>query len=171
MSDLDPEAEVAVEEHSIECTIECTTTVAPHGSQGKEVAQRRCSLQRRGAAMVEFAIVAPLLFFLFFAAFEFCRVAMIRHTVDNAVYEGCRQAIIPGATAGAARDKVETILGTLGVSGSTISVRPAMIDNRTSEITLTVEVSLDENTFVPPQLSGGNTITRSLTMRREGSDL
>ncbi len=48
--------------------------------------------------MVEFAIVAPLLFFLFFASMEFCRVAMIRHTADNAVYEGCRVGIIPGAT-------------------------------------------------------------------------
>ena len=64
--------------------------------------QRSNSRVRRGAAMSEFAIVAPLLFLFFFAAFEFCRVAMIRHTADNAVYEGCRAGVIPGATTGEA---------------------------------------------------------------------
>ncbi len=39
---------------------------------------------RRGATLVEFALVVPILFLLFFAAVEFARVAMIRHTVDNA---------------------------------------------------------------------------------------
>lgn len=132
--------------------------------------RRRC-IRRRGAAMVEFAIVAPLLFFFFFAAFEFCRVAMIRHTVDNAVYEGCRQAIIPGATSGGARATAANVLGTLGLNGSTVTVSPATIDNRTPEVTVTVEVSLDDNTFVPPQFFGGKKITRTLTMQREGSNL
>lgn len=121
--------------------------------------------------MIEFAIVAPLLFFFFFAAFEFCRVAMIRHTVDNAVYEGCRQAIIPGATTGAARTTAENVLGTLGLRGSTVTISPATIDNRTPEITMTIEVDLDANTFVPPQFTGGKKITRTLTMQREGSNL
>ncbi len=58
--------------------------------------------------MVEFAIVAPLLFLFFFAAMEFCRVAMIRHTADNAVYEGCRVGIIPGATVDEAKAEADT---------------------------------------------------------------
>ncbi|MCA9139781.1 MAG: pilus assembly protein [Planctomycetales bacterium] len=127
--------------------------------------------RRRGSAMVEFAIAAPLLFFFFFAAFEFCRVAMIRHTVDNAVYEGCRQAIVPGATSGVARSTAANILGTLGLSGSTITVTPSTITNQTPDVTLTVEVSLDDNTFVPPQFFGGKKITRTLTMQREASNL
>ena len=118
--------------------------------------------------MVEFAVVAPLLFFFFFAAFEFCRVAMIRHTVDNAVYEGCRAAIIPGATAGTARNKAEEILNTLGLNGSTVTITPTAIDNRTPEVTVTINVDLDANTFVPPQFTAGETITRTLTMQREG---
>ena len=47
---------------------------------------------RPGATLLEFAVVVPLLFLCFFAAFEFCRVAMIQHTADNAVYEGCRKS-------------------------------------------------------------------------------
>ena len=136
------------------------------------VGQRpRPTERRRGAAMIEFAIVAPLLMLFFFAAFEFCRVAMIRHTVDNAVYEGCREAIIPGATAGSARAKAEEILGTLGLNGATVIVSPATIHNRSPEVTLTIEVALDSNTFVPPQFTGGTRITRTLTMQREVANL
>lgn len=134
------------------------------------VAARR-GRRRRGAAMVEFAIVAPLLFFFFFAAFEFCRVAMIRHTVDNAVYEGCRRAIIPGATAADARATAANVLGTIGLNGAAITVQPPTIDNQTPELTVTVEVSLDANTFVPPHFTDGKKITRSLTMQREGANL
>jgi Flp pilus assembly protein TadG len=121
---------------------------------------------RRGAAMVEFAMVTPLLFLFFFAAFEFCRVAMIRHTVDNAVYEGCRLAIVPGATADEARQAAESVLNSLALTGTNVTVSPADIDHGTSEVTVTVEVDLDNNTFVPPQFTGGDTITRSLTLQR-----
>ncbi|WP_231744177.1 TadE family protein [Stieleria neptunia] len=134
---------------------------------GNRVGRRR----RRGSAMVEFAIVAPLLFFFFFAAFEFCRVAMIRHTVDNAVYEGCRKAIVPGGTAADARSTANTVLGTLGLHGATVNVSPAQINNQTPELTVTIEVSLDANTFVPPQFTGGKKIVRTLTMKRETANL
>ncbi|MCO8124596.1 pilus assembly protein [Stieleria sp. TO1_6] len=123
----------------------------------------------RGSAVVEFAIVAPMLFFFFFAAFEFCRVAMIRHTVDNAVYEACREAIVPGATASAARAKAEGILATLGLGDAEITVIPSTITRLTPNVTLTVAVSLDHNSFVPPQFTGGKVISRTLTMQREGS--
>ncbi|MEM6468955.1 MAG: TadE family protein [Planctomycetota bacterium] len=122
---------------------------------------------RRGAVVVEFAITIPILFLFFFAAFEFCRVAMIRHTVDNAVYEGCRVAIVPGATASDARTRAESVLGTIGVRSSSISVSPSVIDNDTAEITLTVDVDLDANSFVPGQFMGGSRITRTLSMQRE----
>lgn len=127
--------------------------------------------KRKGAAMVEFAIVAPLVFFFFFAAFEFCRVAMIRHTVDNAVYEGCRAGIVPGATTADARGQADTILNTLGLNDATVTVNPATIDNRTPEITVSVDVSLDANSLVPPQFTGGSVISRTLTMKREVAEI
>lgn len=126
---------------------------------------------RRGAAMVEFAVVAPLLFLFFFASFEFCRVSMIRHTVDNAVYEACRTAIVPGGTSADARTRAEAVLGTLGLTRSTVLVSPANIDRQTPEVTVSVEVDLDANTFVPPQFTGGRRISRTLTMQREVSGL
>ena len=123
---------------------------------------------RRGAAMSEFAIVAPLLFLFFFAAFEFCRVAMIRHTADNAVYEGCRAGVIPGATNSETEAEARRVLATLGVTNANVAVTPSSIDRDTEDVTVRVEVPLDENSFVPNQFVAGRSIVRELTMRREG---
>ena len=130
--------------------------------------QRSNSGVRRGAAMSEFAIVAPLLFLFFFAAFEFCRVAMIRHTADNAVYEGCRAGVIPGATTGEAEAEARRVLSTLGVTSANVAVTPTSINRDTEDVTVRVEVPLDENSFVPNQFVAGRSIVRELTMRREG---
>ncbi len=123
---------------------------------------------RKGAAMVEFAIVAPILFLFFFAAFEFCRASMIRHTADNAVYEGARAAIIPGATAGEAQAEASLILNSLGLTNTTITVSPAALDADTEEVTVRVRVPLDDNSFLPNLFVGGVEIDRELTMVREG---
>lgn len=128
----------------------------------------RRRIDRRGATMVEFAIVAPLVFTFFFAAFEFCRVAMIRHTADNAVYEACRVAIIPGATANEVRSEASRVLATVGINNVALSVDPSRIDRDTDEVTVRVRVPLDDNSFIPQQFFGGQTIVRELTLRREG---
>lgn len=118
--------------------------------------------------MVEFAIVAPLLFLFFFTAFEFCRVAMIRHTVDNAVYESVRKGIIPGATVGEIRAQGDLVLSTIGIRNFTIDVTPSVITQETDELTVRIQVPLDQNTFIPPVFFQNLVTDRSLTMVREG---
>jgi Flp pilus assembly protein TadG len=125
--------------------------------------------RRTGAALTEFAVVAPLLFLFFFAAFEFCRVAMIRHTADNAVYEGCRLAIIPGATSAEVEAEARRIMSSLGVTKVSVAVSPATIVEETEEVTVRIDVPLDENSFVPNQFVAGRSIQRELTLRREGT--
>ena len=137
-------------------------------SSGRSLLSRHAANRRTGAAMIEFAVVAPLLFFFFFTAFEFCRVAMIRHTADNAVYEAARVAIVPGATADEARDQAALILSTLGLNNVDIAVTPAVIRRDTEEVTVRVEVPIDGNSFVPNQFFGGKAVQRELTMQREG---
>lgn len=123
---------------------------------------------RSGTTMVEFAIVAPLLFLFFFAAMEFCRVAMIRHTADNAVYEGCRVGILPGATGDEAEAEAQQIMDSLGVTKVKVNVTPSKIERETEEVTVRIEVPLDANSFVPNQFVAGRSIIRELTLRREG---
>jgi len=139
------------------------------GNSRMKSTRRKPQELRRGATMLEFAVVAPILFLCFFAAFEFCRVAMIKHTADNAVYEGCRKAIIPGGTSREATNETRRIMNTLGVTDFTISVRPRRILPTTRQVTVRIEVPLSKNSFVPNQFVTGNEIVRELTLYREGS--
>lgn len=147
------------------------TTVTPKPIRIQS--QRRSAVgntmpDRAGAAAVEFALVSTLLFVLFFTSLELCRVAMIRHTADNAVYEACRTGIIPGATVTEVQDQARSVMATLGVSSVDVSVTPAAIDRDTNEVTVVVSIPLDENSYIPNGFTAGNTITRELTLRREG---
>ncbi|TWT55145.1 TadE-like protein [Rubripirellula amarantea] len=137
----------------------------PHSTTAIKRVTRR---NRRGAAAVEFALVVPVVFLLFFAALEFTRVAMIRHTADNAVYEGCRVGIIPGATSDEVRQTATDIMATLGVTNVTVDVQPGNIDRDTDEVTVSIDIPLDANAYVPNQFVAGKTVTRRLTLRREG---
>lgn len=59
--------------------------------------RRRCSA--RGAAVVEMAIVAPLLLTLVFGIIEFGWVFMAYQTITNAAREGARTAVLQGSLA------------------------------------------------------------------------
>jgi hypothetical protein len=139
--------------------------VRPTTQRSRSLRSRK---NRTGAAAVEFALVSTLLFVLFFAALELCRVAMIRHTADNAVYEACRVGIIPGATSGEVQDQARAIMGTLGVSAVDVEVIPGNIDRDTEEVTVRIDIPLDANSYVPDGFTAGRRITRELTLRREG---
>lgn len=52
---------------------------------------------RRGQALTEFALVAPLFFFLLFSIIEFGRVVYYIQILNNAAREGARYAIVHGA--------------------------------------------------------------------------
>lgn len=58
-----------------------------------------CRGRRRsaGQAMVEFALIAPLFFFLLFSIIEFGRAVYYIQMLNNAAREGARYAIVHGA--------------------------------------------------------------------------
>lgn len=127
------------------------------------------TLIRRGAVSVEFALTAGLAFLFFFSAFEFARVAMIRGTIDNAIYEGARVGITPGATAADVEKKVREILGYSLVRSSNVIVSPNPIRFNSKTVSVTVDLPLDKNTFSPAQFFKGKSIQRSIQMKREAS--
>lgn len=127
--------------------------------------------RRRGATLLEFAITVPLLFFFLFALLEFSRANLIRHSIQLAAYEGARKAIVPGATAGTARTAAFQILNAVGVINADVTVSPAVITPLTPEVTVTIEVSLDDNVWVVPKFVRGKRLTNSVTLSRERSEL
>ena len=123
---------------------------------------------RVGATVVEFALVVPLVLMLAFAAIEFARVVMIRHSVDNAVYESARLAIVPGGTAADARNETQRLFSVIGITDFLVEVVPPVLAPETPDVTVRVTVPLDSNSYFPQQFFAGRTIRRELTMRREG---
>jgi hypothetical protein len=56
----------------------------------------RIARDRRGQALVEFAIVAPFFFFMLFAIIDFGRYVYYVQILNNAAREGARYAIVNG---------------------------------------------------------------------------
>jgi Flp pilus assembly protein TadG len=116
---------------------------------------------------IEFAFCLPLLVLMFFAAYELCRTNMIRHTADNAAYEGARRAIVPGASAADARNTAASLLAIVGAHGATIDVEPAVITDETPQVTVTVTVPMNANGWIAPRLMKNKTIVSAFTLARE----
>jgi len=129
--------------------------------------KRRMRRARKGAVVVEFALCAPLLFFFFFASLEFGRVNMIRQSVENAVYEGCRRGVVPGATAEACQDAAQVVLNSIGANGAEVDVSPTEITDDTTDVTVAITVPINANSWVIPFFFNGKSVTGSMTLRRE----
>jgi Flp pilus assembly protein TadG len=116
---------------------------------------------------VEFAIVAPVFFVFVIAAFEFGRLNVIRHTADNAAYEGARRAMVPGATAAEASSEAERILRTVGARGAKVTINPATLGPEVNQVTVTVDVPLSQNGWITPRFTKNSTIRATSTLRTE----
>ena len=128
--------------------------------------QSRRSL-RTGATAVEFAIVAPLFFVLVIASLEFGRLNIIRHTADQAAYEAARDAMVPGATAAEARARAERMLRIIGTRGARVTVTPAVIDADTEEISVEVDIPMNQNGWITPRFSKNATIHAESRLKTE----
>ena len=112
---------------------------------------------RKGAHAVEFAFAAPVLFFFVMASFEMARMHMVRHTVDNAVYEGTRRGLVLGATSSDVTTKVNSILMAGGVRNPTTT--STITDDA---VTVSTTVPMNSNSWVPPVFFNNKTISVSL---------
>ena len=128
---------------------------------------RRRRRTRAAAVVVEFAICAPILFLFFFASLEFSRVNMIRQSVENAVYEGARRGIVPGATADNCRASALTVLNSISARDAQITVTPSVITKDTPQVTVAVAIPVNNNSWVIPVFFKDKTIASSMTLQRE----
>jgi Flp pilus assembly protein TadG len=124
---------------------------------------------RRGAAVVEFAVIAPLFFMMVFGIIEFGRALMVQQILTNASREGARRAIVEGATASEVKELVSDYLSNASVSGSTTQVSPQSLQavGMGDKVTVTVSVPYASVAWMPSWFLGNNTLTASTTMRGE----
>jgi hypothetical protein len=62
--------------------------------------------KHRGAAAVEFAVVAPVFVLLIFGMIEYGRMVMVQQMLTNASREGARRAVLDGTTEDEVRDVI-----------------------------------------------------------------
>lgn len=145
--------------------------------QGRRLVGKRWrgvrGMRRRGAALVEFAVVAPLLITFLFGIMEFGQLFKVRLTAQQAAREGCRLAVLqstqkPYTGSGPVVQRIQDVLAAGGVtySASMLSITEDTAGDPTVSVNLTIpysDVALTGflNTFVT-QISG------TCSMRKEG---
>ncbi len=92
---------------------------------------------------------------------------MIRQSVENAVYEGARRGIVPGATADDCARLAQVVLNSISARDATISVTPSVITKNTPEVTVAVSVPVNNNSWVIPVFFRDKNIASSMTLNRE----
>ena len=120
--------------------------------------------------MVEFAIVAPLFFFLVFAMIEYGRMVMVSQIITNASREGARQAVLDGATNSEVESAVDDFLTMSSIQGAEVETVPSDISAAVygDAVTVSVTVQFNEVSWLPsPMYLGGQEIKASTVMRRE----
>jgi Flp pilus assembly protein TadG len=134
---------------------------------------RLCRRNRRGAAVVEFAIVAPVFFGFTLGMIEVGRGMMVQQIITNASREGARLAVLDDQTTSGIQTHVKTYLQNASINSgaATVNVSPSLptATGYNGPVTVTVSVPFSQVSWgTKPIFLGGATLTASTVMRREG---
>ncbi|MFV2067849.1 MAG: TadE/TadG family type IV pilus assembly protein [Pirellulales bacterium] len=131
---------------------------------------RSCRKRRRGAAVVEFAVVAPVFFLLVFGMIEYGRMVMVQQIMTNASREGARLAVLDGVLTGDVVSSVDSYMAGAGISGASVSVttNAPVAPDFAESMTVTVDIPFNQVSWLPsPMFLNGYQMTATSTMRRE----
>lgn len=133
--------------------------------------EQRMRSERRGAALVEFALVAPIFLLLVVGSVEFGRAIMVQEALTNASREGARTGTVDGATASDVTAAVNNYLSGMSISGATTSVTPSDLGPTTADgtqVTVSVSIPYSSVTWVPsPWFLKNTTLTAVTAMQHE----
>ena len=115
--------------------------------------------------MVEFAIVANVLFLVIFTCIEFTRVNMIRNLTQDAAYFAARIAMVPGASGAEAVAEADRIMSSMITNGYTVEVNE--LDKDSEEVAVTVRVQLNQVALIAPRFTAGGVIESTARMKTE----
>jgi len=107
--------------------------------------------KRRGTAVVEFAVIAPLMMLFTFGLVETGRLLMVKSQAVQATREGARLAVVPTADSASVIAKVDETLQILSIHNATIELEPVTLSTAPPGSFVTVRVRIDPTsiTWVP----------------------
>jgi Flp pilus assembly protein TadG len=125
--------------------------------------KRRHRSKRHGAATVEFALVAPVLFMFVFAIFEFGRAFMVIDLLNDAARVGCRQGAVQSYSTSTITSNVQSRLQGEGVNNASVTVLvngttadPSTSANTGDLVTVQVSVPVSSITWTNAKYLSGN---------------
>ncbi len=129
----------------------------------------RSRRRARAAAVVEFAVVLPLLLTILFGIIEYGWVFMVRQTLQTAAREGARLAVLQTTVTPYTNvtQRVAEVMAPTGLSTYQVSMTHATLANPLETVTVTVpynDVSLMGGFFGTHDYNIGGTCS----MRKEG---
>jgi len=129
----------------------------------------RTDARARAAAVVEFAVILPLLLTILFGIIEYGWVFMVRQTLQTAAREGCRVAVLQTSVEPYANvlDRVEQVMAPTGLE-YTVTMTHATGGNPVETVEISVpynDVSLMGGFFGPHNYS----LAGTCSMRKEGT--
>lgn len=146
------------------CSVLAVQSLGDFGCRGREGVECKASRarpNRRGVTVVEFAMTAPILFLMLYAALELGHANMTYNAVEAACYEGARVGIIPGTQAADCRAAAERILAISKIRGANVTVVPASLDAPSPSVQVRITLPYADTSIMPA------TFTRLLTINRQ----
>lgn len=135
----------------------------------------RRGARRRGAALVEFAIVLPLLLTVLFGIVEFGQLFKVRLSAQQAAREACRIAVLQSTakpyttTSGPVMQKIQQIMTAAGVRTYNAGMVQITEDTTANPaVTITVTVPYEDVKLTGFLHVITKDITGSCSMRKEG---
>jgi len=122
---------------------------------------------RRGTAVVETALMAPLILAGTLGVMEVGYTFMAKQTVTLAAREGARAGVLPGANEADVQAQVDETMGGLGVSGYDTNIDMGTDEDPT--VTVTVTLPFDRASFTGNFFGGSFDLVGQAAMRREGA--
>lgn len=130
--------------------------IAPYEEATMLSGRRSLRRPRRGAALVEFAMVVPVVFVFLFVMIELSRYVMVQQALTSAAQQGCRKAMLATtqsnrAVEAAVRDYLGGSLGAMADSGAVqVTVTPETLSEISSgsDVTVRVQVSTADVSWV-----------------------
>ena len=127
--------------------------------------------KQRGAAAVEFAVVAPIFVLLLFGMIEYGRMVMVQQMLTNATREGARRAVLDGTTMADVKTTVNDYLtsGSITVNDDEITVTPdPSAASFGDPVTVSLTIPFTRVSWLPsPMFLGSANMSATSVMRRE----
>ena len=126
---------------------------------------------RRGSALVEFSVVAPLLFSTIFLFVELDRYVFAINAMEEAARTGCRLSIVNGAKLDDVEEGMRQVLATAGIEIYTATDSPELDSTfeQGDPVTVTITAAYQDVSWLPAlRYLGNQTIEATSTLPREG---